>query len=154
MIIDLEQLETSPFKGKYFDVCVCGAGVAGITLARKLVRTQAVVLLEDNGFEFSRNSQELYEGTNTGHSYFDPDATRLRFFGGTPNHWAGFCRHLDNYDFQKKDYLDTSGWPIGRSDLDPIWRRHRRSSTCLMKKPLASIPASGPFPVSLTDFFQ
>ena len=66
------------------DICVIGAGAAGVTLARRLMRTaRDVLLLESGGTDFEAATQELYRGANIGHQYYDLDEARLRFFGGT-----------------------------------------------------------------------
>lgn len=46
MIVDLNNVTSDPFKGKKYDVCICGAGVAGITIARKLSKRLNIILLE------------------------------------------------------------------------------------------------------------
>ena len=119
LIIDLNKVTSDPFKDKKYDVCICGAGVAGITLARKLSKRLNVILLEAGDYGYSSESQEVYLGKSIGRGYFHLTATRLRFFGGTSNHWTGTCRPLDKEDFNRKSYVEYSGWPIGRSDLDP-----------------------------------
>lgn len=116
MFIDLNQAESNSLENTA-DICICGAGVAGITLALELSRNYHVVLLEAGDFEYSVDSQSLYLGDIVGREYFDLAATRLRYFGGTSNHWAGWCRPLDEHDFHVKPYQDYSGWPIGREDL-------------------------------------
>ncbi len=119
MIIDLNNINSDPFREKMFDVCICGAGVAGITLALKLSPRLNVVLLEAGGYEVSENSQNVYKGTNVGREYFNLNTTRLRYFGGTSNHWSGWCRPLDSYDFSPKPYAQYTGWPIKQNDLEP-----------------------------------
>ncbi len=42
---------------------------------------------------------------------------RLRYFGGTSNHWTGMCGVFDDSDFQPKRYHDLPGWPIARKDI-------------------------------------
>ena len=104
----------------HFDVCIAGAGVAGITLALKLSEAhKSVLLLEGGGGTLSAESQDLYDGQNIGMEYLDLRACRLRFLGGTSNHWGGWCRPLDAYDFQRKEYIPHSGWPIDKSDVAP-----------------------------------
>ena len=71
--------------------------------------------------EITEESQDVYRGTNLGLDYFDLDVARLRYFGGTSNHWGGWTRALDPYDFAPKPYVPLTGWPIGKLDLDP-WR--------------------------------
>lgn len=119
MILDAANLDRSLF-GQTFDVCVIGAGPAGITLARRLAAAGATVaLMEAGGLEITEESQDVYRGENVGHDYFELDTARLRYFGGTSNHWGGWCRALDGYDFASKPFHDLSGWPIAEIDLDP-----------------------------------
>ncbi|MBI5409240.1 MAG: GMC family oxidoreductase [Nitrospirae bacterium] len=119
MIIDLNNIKSDPFQNKVFDICICGGGVAGITLAVNLSKQFNVALLEAGGFEYSEESQEVYKGRIIGREYYPLEETRMRFFGGSSNVWAGFCRPLDYYDFEPKKYVEYSGWPINRNDLDP-----------------------------------
>ena len=59
----------------------------------------------------------LYEGTTSGQPYFPLDGARLRFLGGSSNHWGGWTRPLDPHDFEPKAHHPLSGWPISKSDL-------------------------------------
>jgi choline dehydrogenase-like flavoprotein len=51
----------------------------------------------------------------------------LHYFGGTTGHWAGFCSPLDPIDFEKRDWVPHSGWPITRADLDPYYARAHKN---------------------------
>jgi len=102
MISDLNEANSDPFKTKVFDVCICGAGFAGITLALKLSQKLNVVLLEAGGLQYSERSQSVYQGSIVGREYFPLWASRLRYFGGTSNHWTGWCTPLDPIDFEPK----------------------------------------------------
>ena len=104
------------------DLCIIGAGAAGITLARALRDSGLdVVLLEAGGLEIDADSQEIYEGDIIGLDYYPIDTTRLRYFGGSTNHWSGRCMKLDPIDFKKRDWMPNSGWPITREDLLPYY---------------------------------
>ena len=106
------------------DVCIIGAGAAGISIAREFIGTnKQVILLESGGLEYDQKIQSLYSGINTGLPSFDIDVNRLRYFGGTTNHWAGHSRPLDPIDFEKKQWMPNSGWPITRQDLEPFYKR-------------------------------
>ncbi|HBY96448.1 MAG: GMC family oxidoreductase [Ardenticatenaceae bacterium] len=108
------------------DVCIIGAGAAGITLAREFIdRPFRVSMLESGDFEYNQETQSLYEGENVGLPYYPLQASRLRYFGGTTNHWGGTCRPFDDFDFEKRDWIPYSGWPIRRSDLEPYYDRAR-----------------------------
>ena len=103
-----------------FDVCVVGSGPAGITLARRLAAQGLdVALMEGGDCDCSSESQDLYVGENVGLDYFEPDTTRLRYLGGSSNHWGGRCRLLDASDFLPRPDHPLSGWPITKAELDP-----------------------------------
>lgn len=106
------------------DLCIVGAGAAGITIAREFIgRRLRVCVVESGGLEFDDATQSLYEGKNVGVPYYNLDACRLRYFGGTTNHWSGQCAPLYDMDFQHRPWVKYSGWPISRTDLDPYYER-------------------------------
>jgi choline dehydrogenase-like flavoprotein len=121
MLIDLREQPDAALAQA--DVCIVGAGAAGITLARKLRQLgRDVCLLESGGLDYEATTQELYRGANVGMPYYELDKSRLRFFGGTVAIWGGRCALLDRIDFEKRPWVAHSGWPIGRADLDPFYR--------------------------------
>ena len=70
--------------------------------------------------------QDLYLGETRGMTIV-LDAERQRSFGGSTNLWGGYCRPLDEEDFEKRDWVPDSGWPFGRAELDPYYERaHKR----------------------------
>jgi choline dehydrogenase-like flavoprotein len=106
------------------EVCIVGAGAAGITLAREFANSAfGVVLLESGGIEFETATQDLYAGSNIGRPYYDPRIHRLRYFGGTTNHWFGRCALPDSLDLDVRDGVAYSGWPFSRDYLEPWYRR-------------------------------
>jgi choline dehydrogenase-like flavoprotein len=101
------------------EICIVGAGAAGITLGLALRESGfGVLMLESGGLELEEATQALYQGENRGIDDFDLDVSRLRFFGGSTNHWAGWCRPLEPVDFTHKDPSDLRTWPLRRTDLD------------------------------------
>jgi len=65
-------------------------------------------------------------------SYPSAVQTRIRRFGGTSNSWG--IRYsptetgvryttLDPIDFEKRDWVPSSGWPFTKADLDPYYAR-------------------------------
>jgi choline dehydrogenase-like flavoprotein len=106
------------------DVCIVGAGAAGISIALDWLKTNhKVILLESGGFEYDDKVQDMYKGKSTGQKYYPLKSSRLSYFGGTTGHWAGMCAPFDEIDFMKRDWVPNSGWPITREDLDPFYAR-------------------------------
>ena len=106
------------------DLCIVGAGAAGITIALELIEAGLdVLVLESGGLEFDPAVQALARGRSIGAASDALDAARLRFFGGSTNHWGGFCRPFDPVDFAVRPWVPDSGWPIERADLDPFYTR-------------------------------
>jgi choline dehydrogenase-like flavoprotein len=104
------------------DICIIGAGAAGITLAREYIDSQfRVAVLESGDFKYDAKTQELYDGPIIGLPYFPLTAARLRYFGGTTNHWGGVCRRLADADFEPRAGIRFTGWPISRADLEPFY---------------------------------
>jgi choline dehydrogenase-like flavoprotein len=106
------------------DVCIIGAGAAGITLAREFSGSPfRVTVLESGGFQYETGTQALYEGPSVGLPYADLNVPRLRFFGGTTNHWGGICRPFEDADFEAREGIPYTGWPIKKDDIDPFYGR-------------------------------
>ena len=112
-----------------YDVCIVGAGPAGITLALELDGAGlSVCLLEAGGEAYERDTQRLYEGEIFGDRYPPLRDTRLGALGGSSSVWAGWCRPLDASDFESRPGVAGSCWPFGRDELMPYYRRAQERS--------------------------
>lgn len=106
------------------DLCIVGAGAAGLSLARSLAGSRLrVILLESGGLQPDGATQSLYTGRIEGSGQPPLHASRLRYFGGTTNHWEGLCGPFDRIDFERRPWVPDSGWPITRESLDPFYLR-------------------------------
>lgn len=106
------------------DVCIIGAGAAGITIAREFVnQPHQVCLLESGGLNYEENTQSLAQGENVGVPYFPIKETRARQLGGSTNLWGGWSRPLDEIDFAHRSWMPYSGWPFAKAELDPYYQR-------------------------------
>jgi choline dehydrogenase-like flavoprotein len=110
------------------DVCIVGAGAAGISMALGLAKGSIEVLvLESGGLRPEKATQELYSGTVADERlHSPPDTYRQRRFGGTTTIWGGRCIPLDPIDFERRDYMPNSGWPIDLSALMPYYPEANR----------------------------
>lgn len=131
------------------DLCIVGAGPAGITVAREF-RDQlvSVVVLEAGGFDGSDDNQVLYRGRVAGHPYPPLDVCRARGLGGTTTIWGGWCRTLDSIDFLERDWVPWSGWPFRKEDLEAEYRHARE--VCGISQ--ADGPSFGPSAPATKDF--
>lgn len=121
MLIDLEKSTDDVLLEA--EICIVGAGAAGVALARDMMKAgRDVCLLEAGGMDYEERTQSLFQGENVGMEYYDLDHSRLRFFGGTTNIWGGRSVPLDPIDFEKRDWVPHSGWPITLDDLQDYYR--------------------------------
>jgi choline dehydrogenase-like flavoprotein len=96
-----------PYKAR---VCIIGAGAAGISLACELDGCGFDVLLVEAGGPVSRVA-DFYEGSATP-PHPEPRQFRRVGFGGTTAVWGGRCVPFDPIDFERRDYVANTGWPI------------------------------------------
>lgn len=120
MLVDARDLDHE--SEHEFEVCIIGAGAAGIALAVTLLDAGVrVVVLESGGETPDPETQGLYIGSSSGQPYSDLTITRLRYFGGSTNHWGGSCRPFAEIDFEAPPGGHEPGWPIERADLAPFY---------------------------------
>lgn len=130
MIYDGNKIEE---KVLYTNLCIVGAGIAGITIAREFMNSSHdVILLESGGKNQNEEIQVLSSGMNTGLPYYDIEATRNRAFGGTSHLWCvdlpdgseGVRLHdLESIDFKKREWFPNSGWPFSKEELNSYYER-------------------------------
>lgn len=123
MLIDARQL--APEETLRCDVCIVGAGPAGITIARELAsQGRSVVLLESGGIGLEAAAEDLNKG-----EVVDPvthgalEAYRRRRVGGASTSWGGRCVPFDDIDYERRAWVPNSGWPFGKSLVDPYSKR-------------------------------
>src|SRR5580704_17919732 len=129
MIDDLREFESG--KTLSVDLCIVGAGAAGITLAKELLGSGLrVCLVESGGLSEEDETQSIYQGESVGHPV-TMDEGRYRVFGGSVTRWGGRWATFDPIDFEQRDWIHKSGWPIDLETLRPYYRR---------AQPLANFP--------------
>jgi choline dehydrogenase-like flavoprotein len=122
MILDL--LSEHEKSQRSADVCIIGAGAAGITIAVELSRLGlAVLLLEGGGFQFENSSQQIYESEIVGLPHRGIHDGRFRVLGGTTSVWPGQIMELDDMDFRCRPWVPESGWPISKETLRRYYER-------------------------------
>jgi choline dehydrogenase-like flavoprotein len=109
------------------DICILGAGAAGILLATQLAAAgRRVTLLEGGGRHLEAASQELYRSELPGLPHQGIHEGRFRTYGGTTTRWGGQILELDAADFEPRPYVSGSGWPFPKSTLTRFYERALR----------------------------
>jgi len=115
------------------DVCIIGAGPAGMATAHEFLNSDLnVTILESGGNQYINPVQMLSKGELSGDMFLVQELTHLRQIGGTANSWIlqmtdeeyGYrYSPLDEIDFEKRDDFPYSGWPFSKKELDPYYER-------------------------------
>jgi choline dehydrogenase-like flavoprotein len=115
------------------DVCIVGAGAAGVTLALELTESSGleVVLLESGDYSDDGQSTNLLaaEISNPANHYPLNEA-RIRLLGGTTSAWGGRCLPYDPIDFEYREHVPYSGWPIHYEAMERYYERAHTYCQC------------------------
>jgi choline dehydrogenase-like flavoprotein len=122
MIRDL--LNDRPSRDYRPQICIVGAGAAGICLAIELARRgRSVMLLEGGGRDVEDAAQEPYRSEIIGHVHRGIHSGRFRAHGGTTTRWGGQILQLNTEDFERRNWIPESGWPLSHAELEPFYKR-------------------------------
>jgi choline dehydrogenase-like flavoprotein len=115
------------------DVCIIGAGPAGLTLAGELDRLPIrICLLESGGFDPDQATAGLSEVAPVDSDFDAPNEVRGRQFGGMANRWnvpiprrGHGVRYLplSAIDFEERPWIPNSGWPFSLEELNGAYAR-------------------------------
>lgn len=104
------------------DVCIVGCGAAGITLALELLETPLKVCILESGDRHPLADEDPFiRVTTTGLPL--KETVRVRGLGGTTWKWQGKWKRHDPIDFEEKEWVPDSGWPVSFEELLPYYRR-------------------------------
>lgn len=117
MIIDANTLKKEQLTTT---VCIVGSGMGGSVAALELMQDKHLNILVVESGSTKKNNQSVSH-----HSVGCDFKARTRDIriGGTSNLWGGICSPLDRIDFEKRDWIPHSGWPIDYSDLEPYYKK-------------------------------
>ena len=104
------------------DVAVIGAGAAGITLARALRGSgRRILLVEAGGLEPDAVADDANTVDVLGHPFPGAVDGRARVLGGATTLWGGQSLPFDPIDFEARDWVPFSGWPIPHEAVAPYY---------------------------------
>lgn len=108
------------------DLCIVGAGPAGLTLARQFIGTEHRVYLFESGDKaIDSRARDLADGENRGDPYFPMAEARARVLGGSSYMWDEWvrARPLDPIDFRRRSWVPDSGWPFELETIEEFYPR-------------------------------
>jgi choline dehydrogenase-like flavoprotein len=129
MYLDANQIPNGAVLGG-FDICIVGAGAAGIAMAARLAATDKKVLVITSGSSTGRyapspSDQILYAGqVGSFMQKVDPSfltRSRQRMYGGTTNHFGYWARPLERVDLLPRPGYRDAAWPIDIKELDAYY---------------------------------
>lgn len=104
-----------------YDVAIVGSGAAGITAGRLLkARGARVVVVEAGDRQPVDAVDQDYSGTIEQpefHRLAPMTQSRLRYFGGSTNHWGGWSRPFLPEVFARRDWVVEDSWPFSAEDM-------------------------------------
>ncbi len=101
------------------DICIIGGGVVGLSTALSLAKKnpQSTIALLESGLDKPGHGQNAADGELIGDAFETLSNNRIRALGGTQWVWGGHSRPLDPIDFEKRDWIEYSGWPISYEEF-------------------------------------
>jgi choline dehydrogenase-like flavoprotein len=106
------------------DLCIVGAGAAGLALAAQFLNTQwRVVVLESGLRDPDPMADELNQLDSVGLRHDGWREGRTRAFGGTTRAWGGQLVPMRESELAERAWVPGSGWPLSLEELQPHYRR-------------------------------
>jgi len=114
-------------EGRIWDLCIVGAGAAGLTLAAEFLRGPGQVLVLESGrHEPDGHSEDLNQLESIGLRHDGWREGRVRSLGGTTRAWGGQLIPLRRSEMEARPWVPDSGWPLRLEELEPYYRRAER----------------------------
>jgi hypothetical protein len=109
------------------DVVIVGAGAAGLYLAAQLSAFCRVLVVGSGGFEESSEKQSLNIVEQTGKELTAAVDGRKRAIGGTTIAWGGQSLPFAKSDFECREWVAPTGWPLTFEELQPHYQNANRA---------------------------
>jgi choline dehydrogenase-like flavoprotein len=106
------------------DIAIVGAGPAGIVIATELARHgHRILLIESGGHTPDAEIQRLGDTESPDPLHVPMSLSTSRRVGGASNLWGGRCVPFDPIDFERRDIVGESAWPVRYEDISPYFLR-------------------------------
>jgi len=106
------------------DICIVGAGAAGLALAAQFLPGPWRVLVLESGLtEPDSSGEDLNTVSCVGLRHDGWREGRVRAFGGTTRAWGGQLVPMRSSEAELRPWVPGSGWPLTVGELQPYYRR-------------------------------
>jgi choline dehydrogenase-like flavoprotein len=110
-----------------WDLCIVGAGAAGLSLAAQFLQGPGRVLVLESGLrEPDAHGEDLNQLESVGLRHDGWREGRVRSLGGTTRAWGGQLIPLRASELEPRAWIPDSGWPLRLEDIEPYYRRVER----------------------------
>jgi choline dehydrogenase-like flavoprotein len=101
---------------------IIGSGAIGLYAASELAkRGKRVLVVESGGAHLGGFTQESYSSIGMPHDGIS--VARSRSLGGTTNLWGGQLVEFQPADFNGREWLPNSTWPVKYDEISPFYRK-------------------------------
>lgn len=133
MLSDIEEFQSRDLPES--DICIIGAGPAGLDIALTFANTNyKVTLLEGGHVDFDWQDQNLHRIHSIGRPLSKPKTSvnidqpytfdqikagipHIKQFGGGYKLWNGIWKSFDPADFQERSFFPLPSWPISLKEI-------------------------------------
>lgn len=120
LLTDLAQWK--PSGGNEPLTVIVGSGAIGLYAASELAKCgKRVLVVESGGTHLGGFAAESYASLGVPHDGIS--VARSRSLGGTTNLWGGQLVEFQPADFNGRDWLPGSGWPVKYEEIAPFYRK-------------------------------
>lgn len=101
------------------ELCVIGAGIAGLLLAHRIAKAgRRVIVIESGADHFDPDIHDMNAVEDISARYGRDLTGRYRGLGGSSTRWGGRLIPISSHDTGARDYIGMPAWPIDLDRLD------------------------------------